>query len=227
MGESLKFDRYVRTPFQVEAVRITEENLHEIAALIGEITTEDGKTFITINRKIIPTMGKAFPGWYLTRSGDSLRCYSAKVFKQQFIGLGEGATGFEDLDDRVTWSFPSDTSKRPKRVFGDGMVPPDIPAKPVAIHATVIANDESGITTQNTLEVSEDCPPPLPEVSEECAPPPPVNPPTPGWPSDPDAQNIVTPNDIRQENNIVTLDDGHRNVNLSVGDMAQYDPKTD
>ena len=216
MGESLKFDRYVRTPFQVEAVRITEENLHEIAALIGEITTEDGKTFITINRKIIPTMGKAFPGWYLTRSGDSLRCYSAKVFKQQFIGLGEGVAGFEDLDDRVTWAFPSDTSKRPKRVFGNGKVPPDIPAKPVEEYATVSVPAE-GITTQNPPELSEDCPPPppLPEVSEECAPPPPVNPPTPGWPSDPGATNIVT------------LDDGHRNVNLSVGDMAQYDPKTD
>ena len=107
---------------------------------------------------------------------------------------------------RVTWEFPNDSSKPPKRIQSDRKLP-------------------SSGTTHNTLVVSEDCPPPppLPEVSEECPTPPPVNPPTPGWPSDP---NIVTPNDVRQENNI-TLDDGHKTVNLSVGDMAQYDPKTD
>lgn len=206
MGESLKFDRYVRTPFQVEAVRITEENLHEIAALIGEITTEDGKTFITINRKIIPTMGKAFVGWYLTRSGDSLRCYSAKVFKQQFMSLTRLSTTGEA---RVAWEFPNDASKPPKRVSSDVSAQISTPV------ASTVSVPAEGITTQNSPEVSEDCPPPLPEVSEECTTPPPVNPPTPGWPSDPGATNIVT------------LDDGHRNVNLSVGDMAQYDPKTD
>lgn len=208
MGESLKFDRYARTPFQVEAVRITEENFQEVADLIGEITTEDGKTFIAINRKIIPTMGKAFVGWYLTRSGDSLRCYSAKVFKQQFMSLNSEA--------RVTWEFPNDASKPPKRVWADGKLPSGGTVQISTPVASTIDVPNGNVTTQNTPEVSQDCPPP----------PPPVNPPTPGWPSDPGATNIVTTNEVRQENDI-TLDDGHKTVNLSVGDMAQYDPKTD
>lgn len=166
MGDSLEFDRYVRTPFQVKAVRITEENIDEVAKLVGEVEVEEGKKFIAINRKIVPTIGRAFIGWYLTKSGDSLRCYSPKVFKQQFMTI-EGS-------NTVTWAFPDDVSKPPKKVgFGGVEKAPEKPTGDV--------------------------------VSAEV--------------------NIVS-EPVNLPNNTIVMNND-KVVNLSVGEPAQYDPKTD
>lgn len=173
MGDSLVFDRYVRTPFQVKAIRITEENIEEIAKLVGEVEIEEGKKFIAINRKIVPTIGRAYIGWYLTKSGDSLRCYSPKVFKQQFMSIQGSNT--------VTWAFPDDVSKPPKKVGFGGV--------------------EKALEGATIKEVSID-PVGLPGTSI----------------------NVVEP--VSLPDNTVIYD-GDKVVNLSVGDMAQYDPKTD
>ncbi len=181
MGDSLEFDRYVRTPFQVKAVRITEENIDEVAKLVGEVEVEEGKKFIAINRKIVPTIGRAFIGWYLTKSGDSLRCYSPKVFKQQFMTI-EGS-------NTVTWAFPDDVSKPPKKVGFGGV------EKASAQTLTdVIINGEVSIDPIG-----------LPGTSVTV---------------------VDNPVDV-QTTNVNVLDDGHKTVNLSVGEPAQYDPKTD
>ena len=166
MGDSLEFDRYVRTPFQVKAVRITEENIDEVAKLVGEVEVEEGKKFIAINRKIVPTIGRAFIGWYLTKSGDSLRCYSPKVFKQQFMTI-EGS-------NTVTWAFPDDVSKPPKKVgFGGVEKAPEKPTGDV-VSAEVNIVSEPVNLPNNTIVMNKD-----------------------------------------------------KVVNLSVGEPAQYDPKTD
>jgi len=92
----MEFKTFVRKPFQVEAVEITPENMAEIAEMIGgRIKTEDdsGVDYIQLNRQIIPNVGKAYVGWWVTRLGENFRCYAPKVFFEQFSEIKVGEYG--------------------------------------------------------------------------------------------------------------------------------------
>ena len=80
----MEFVEYVRRPFKIEAIRITEENIDEIAKLIGEIRTKGTEKFILLDKRIVPNMTRAYVGWWVTRFNDNLRCYSNKIFTEQF-----------------------------------------------------------------------------------------------------------------------------------------------
>jgi len=81
----MEFKTYTRTPFAVEAVEITEDNIDEIAALIGSVRTKDGVKTILVDRKIVPNIGRAGIGWFVTKMDDKYRCYAPKLFSEQFI----------------------------------------------------------------------------------------------------------------------------------------------
>lgn len=80
----MEFKEFVRRPFKVEAVRITEENIEEIAKMIGEIKTKGDEKVIVLDKRIVPNMPRAYVGWWVTRFNDNLRCYSNKIFNEQF-----------------------------------------------------------------------------------------------------------------------------------------------
>lgn len=80
---------YVRKPFAVKAVRITEENIEELAEQLGEVKVKGREKYISLDRRIVPNVGRAFVGWWVTRLGDNLRCYSNKVFRDQFVLIPE------------------------------------------------------------------------------------------------------------------------------------------
>ncbi len=85
----MEFNEYVRKPFLVEAIEITEENIGEIAKYVGELREkDDGTPFIYVDRRLVPNIFRVYPGFYMTRMGDHIRCYSRKVFNEQFV-LGE------------------------------------------------------------------------------------------------------------------------------------------
>ena len=84
MGEELDFVTFTRRPFVVEAVQITEDNMEELADLIGDIRTKDDVRYIALDRRIVPNIRKAFVDWWVTRMDDNLRCYSPKIFEEQF-----------------------------------------------------------------------------------------------------------------------------------------------
>lgn len=94
----MDFDRYIRRPFAVEAVEITDENMEEVAKLVGEIRIKNGTRFIALDRRIVPNVNRAYVGWYMTRMADNYRCYSPKVFRDQFT----------DYADRKTFIFEED-----------------------------------------------------------------------------------------------------------------------
>ena len=83
----MEFIQYVRKPFVVEAVQITEDNIEEVAELIGKMRVNEGteQPFISLDRRIIPNVGRAYVGWWLTRLGDNYRCYAPKVFNDQVM----------------------------------------------------------------------------------------------------------------------------------------------
>ena len=82
---SLQFGRFIRKPFMVEAIQITEDNIHDIAGLLGELKEKDGEKWILIDRRIVPNIRKAYKGWWITRLDDNYRCYSPKVFEKEFM----------------------------------------------------------------------------------------------------------------------------------------------
>lgn len=92
----MELNTYIRKPFTVEAVEITAENIEEVAAIVGEIRTKSDVPFIAIDRRIVPNIRQAFIGWYLTKLGDNYRCYSPKVFNEQFTAHAPGTGYFFD-----------------------------------------------------------------------------------------------------------------------------------
>lgn len=81
----MNFTQFTRKQFSVEAVEITEENFEEIAAIVGEIREKDGAKWIAVDRRVVPSVNRAYVGWFMTRLGDNYRCYSPKVFHEQFV----------------------------------------------------------------------------------------------------------------------------------------------
>lgn len=100
---TMEFSTYTRKPFTVEATRITAENIEEVAKLIGDIRTkEDGTPFIVVNRRIIPSISRVYVGYWLTQMGDNLRCYSDKVFTDQFIVSSDSVIVHGDAETEFT-----------------------------------------------------------------------------------------------------------------------------
>jgi hypothetical protein len=86
----MEFATYVRKPFTVEAVEVTEDNIEEIAKIIGVLRhNANGKPHIQVNRRIIPNLIQVFPGYWVTKVrdeyGENIRCYSKRIFHNQFI----------------------------------------------------------------------------------------------------------------------------------------------
>lgn len=108
----MEFNSYLRKPFKVEAIEITEENLDEIAKDVGTINTKgNGSRFIMVDRRLVPNVLEVFPGYWLTRLGPNIRCFPGYVFNSQFVKVDEVV---EDLlkklnatDDKPT-SFPEE-----------------------------------------------------------------------------------------------------------------------
>ena len=81
----MDFATYTRKPFKVEAIEITEENIFELAEFIGTVRKkEDGTPYIHVDKRLIPNVFRVYPGFFMTRMGDNVRCYSPKIFKDQF-----------------------------------------------------------------------------------------------------------------------------------------------
>lgn len=81
----MEFNTYVRKPFLVEAVKITEDNISDIARLVGTLCWKpDGTPFIQVDRKRVPSIYRVFPGFYMTKMGNNIRCYSENTFLEQF-----------------------------------------------------------------------------------------------------------------------------------------------
>lgn len=84
----MEFTTYVRKPFEIEAVQITPQNIEELAPLIGQLRRfGDGKPYIFVDRQLVPNLDRVFPGFWVTRIGDNIRCYSKRVFADQFTSI--------------------------------------------------------------------------------------------------------------------------------------------
>ena len=82
----MEFTTFVRKPFVVEAVEVTEDNIAEIAGHLGTLETkEDGTPYIQVERRPFLNIKEVTPGYWMTMMGNNIRCYSKLVFEKQFI----------------------------------------------------------------------------------------------------------------------------------------------
>ena len=80
-----EYKKFQRKPFYVEAVQITESNIEELAPLVGDFKRlEDGTPYILVDQRLVPNLHRAFCGYWITKMGDNVRCYSSKIFEDQF-----------------------------------------------------------------------------------------------------------------------------------------------
>lgn len=104
----MNFTTFVRKPFTVEAVEVTEENIAEIAPLVGTLSQkEDGTPFIAVNRKLVPNVFRVYPGFWMTRMGDNIHCYTKKLFASQFIEQDADIKAWVDFLNAGTNTEPS------------------------------------------------------------------------------------------------------------------------
>jgi hypothetical protein len=84
--EDIPFEHFVRKPFAVEAIQITDENIEELAPFIGALEKqENGRWVIIVDRKLIRNLDKVYSGYWLTKMGTTLRCYSQNAFAKHFV----------------------------------------------------------------------------------------------------------------------------------------------
>lgn len=81
----MEFKKFVRKPFVIEAVEVTDENIAEIAEQVGTLRVkDDGTQYIQVDPELIPNVGRVYPGFWLTKLDGNTRCYSRMAFLTQF-----------------------------------------------------------------------------------------------------------------------------------------------
>ena len=82
----MEFTKYVRIPFVVEVVEITADNIDEVAQYIGDVfKQDDGTPYILVDPRRVPSVQKVYIGFFMTKIGGNVRCYSRKIFREQYI----------------------------------------------------------------------------------------------------------------------------------------------
>lgn len=91
---------YVRKPFEVEAVQVTEENIDEVREWCQGTTMEDSRPYIKVRvaRALNERQTKAYPGDWVLYAGTGFKVYTDKAFHRTF----EKAVGGEQLEELRT-----------------------------------------------------------------------------------------------------------------------------
>lgn len=94
----MEFIEFIRKPFVIEAIRITAENIDDLAKYIGEVVeNDDGTPYIEVDKRLVPGIPRVYLGFFMTRMGDHIRCYSPRVFHQQFTMLNDDIQKWVDF----------------------------------------------------------------------------------------------------------------------------------
>lgn len=154
--------KFVRKPFVVTAVEITESNIADLATSLGELKTDDstGRQFIQLNRKIVPMVDKAYVGWFVTGFGEKYRCFNPKSFHAQFIDYASpmawafGEDGIADQMDREGWNYHMDQIASRNLDLPDLNETDDVDSAPVeGIERPGLPSDEDEDTPMEEVDV--------------------------------------------------------------------------
>lgn len=89
--QELEIEEFTRKSFPVQAVEVTEENLHQVAQWCkGKVKTFHGETYIHVPVKMPnnphkpPNPFKAYVGYRVLKSETGFRVYSPQAFEAAF-----------------------------------------------------------------------------------------------------------------------------------------------
>lgn len=90
VSNQMELTPYVRKPFKVQAVEITADNIAEVARYVGDLEhREDGTPYILVDRRKVPNLNKVYIGFFMTKMGENVRCFSRRIFLDQFMNLDD------------------------------------------------------------------------------------------------------------------------------------------
>lgn len=100
----MEMNEFIRKPFAVQAIQITEENIAEVADFVEGTLSEkhDGSPYILVNRRGVPRDYRAYPGLWMTQRGTNIRFYSEKIFEDQFVQNNDFVSGIVGTLQDVT-----------------------------------------------------------------------------------------------------------------------------
>ena len=112
----LDYQTFVRTPFKIEAVEVTDENLSHIAEMLGSkvfTDTRTGNNFIGVDNEQMPGTYRIYAGFWVTKMGHRFRAYSQQRFLKEFVRLTDGVAGWVKMaEGEVERSISSITQEK-------------------------------------------------------------------------------------------------------------------
>ena len=86
----MEIEKYTRTPFTVDAVQVTKENMEEVREWCdGLIRENDDETFIQVRvaRPMNVKQTRAFATDWVLKAGRGFKVYTDKAFRKNFIAV--------------------------------------------------------------------------------------------------------------------------------------------
>lgn len=121
----MKTHKFARKPFYVDAVRVSEDNIEDVAKWCqGEVMTDPAEgryVKVRVHRPLTDRQTKAFIGDWILCAGTGFKVYTPKAFDKSFEKV---KTLTKAQADEAGIKVPHEKSKRPRRV-------PKPPANPV------------------------------------------------------------------------------------------------
>ena len=105
---TIEYEDFVRKPFIVKAVEVTDENIREIADELGRLKYDenDGTPYIAVEKGRVPNVSRVQLGWWMTKHGKRTHCYAPGVFEKQFV---ENTDAIQEwVDDLNSGDFEDD-----------------------------------------------------------------------------------------------------------------------
>lgn len=136
---------FVRKPFIVEAIEITKENIADLAEFIGDLEhKDDGTPYIQVDKAKVPNMYRVYLGFWMTKMDNNIRCYSRRVFKDQFMQMTPLVQQYVDqMKKKPTLAEPVTATPPPK---DDVIVPLSDEEEPVRVEKWEVAIKDDDTT---------------------------------------------------------------------------------
>lgn len=109
----LEVTRYVRRPFEIDAVQVTAENIEEVAKWCnGDVRNEGDNQYVKVrvHRPMNDKQTKAFVGDWVLYAGTGYKVYTSKPFKSSFM-IKEGEAAVIVADEAPKSAKPKKATK--------------------------------------------------------------------------------------------------------------------
>lgn len=104
--------KYVRKPFDIDAVQVTTDNIQEVATWVdGEVRTDNLGQYVKVrvHRPLNDRQTKAYVGDWVLYAGTGYKCYTPKAFASSFERVSDETTMIDPTKSKKSSSSAEDT----------------------------------------------------------------------------------------------------------------------